>query len=590
MVFSMDIIHRRSARTHARIIVMDTDAETTKQLIKELGHEGYKVESVEKTSRLLEKIRNEQIDILILAVEVYDNRGYELIPLIKKINQFLPIIVTSTDDSIEMATRVREHGIFFYVIKPLDMKEIKLALKNALHRQFVTPSETSVAKKEKMFQQDFEDEILVLADASKILKLSKATVSKLAKNGEIPASRVGHKWYFIRNQLLEWLRITAAGNQRNYSTLILETMDEGVAVLDRRLKIVSCNSAYLQALDVSRDQIIGEHCYRVSHRSPVPCEESTCPVRQAFKNKRPIKFMHVNYDNDGNEHYCDVIALPIKNRRGEIKKVVEIIRDNTEIYNLNKHLNWIVGFFAQECKSTLGPVVMNISALVDEYLSKTIDVDKREEMLLSSLFSLKSMHDMIRNYIVTYKGENEKLQCEKQIIDVNSNILKPIIDELKPVLYKKGLVVEAKIKGERPVYCDPDLMKIALSNLIINAAKYCDPQAKIYCILTITDKNLEIYVSCESMDLPEDKLIDLFDRFDRSDRIGISGVDLGLHVVNMIVKMHNGIVKAESGYLVHGVPMQYDNFHSNKDNYNICSKDLKRYGRFIVMVPLGREV
>jgi excisionase family DNA binding protein len=585
----MDIKTRKSRRVHARIVVMDVDKEAIHHLIEDLSKEGYKIECVEQTSRMLEKIKNEQIDVLILAVEAWNNRGYELIPIIKKMNRFLPIIVTSADDSIETATRVREQGIFFYAIKPLDMKEIKLALKNALSRTIVSRGDIPFIKKEEI-QTDFEDEILDLADASKILKLSKPTVSKLAKNGEIPASRIGNKWYFIRNQLLEWLRVTAAGNQRNYGTLILETMDEGVAVVDRRLKIVSCNSAYLQALDVPRDQIIGEHCYRVSHRSVVPCDESSCPVRRAFRIKRPVKFMHVNYDNEGNEHYCDVIALPMKEKDGKISHVVEIIRDNTETYNLNKHLNWIMSFFAHECRKTLGPIVMNVSALVDENLSASIGVERRNEMLLSSLCSLKLLHDMIRNYIISCKCENGELQCCKKAVDVNKNILTPVIEDYAPLLHKKGMNIKTEMTGEWSIYCDENLMKIAFSNLINNAIKYGSANTTIQCCLTMTNEEFEFSIFNEGIGIPHDKLHDVFDRFTRFDKFGISGTGLGLHVVKMIANMHNGLVKAESGYFIDNKPMAYDEFYTDTYKIKDQEKKYKKFARFIFRITDGKKI
>ncbi len=583
---------KKSARRHAHVGIID-DHETVKRIMLSLKKEGYKVEHLEHMSRVIERVKNEQVDVLILAVDTWGAKAYELISAIKKNNRFFPIIVTSADDSLEVEAKVREHGIFFYALKPLDMKEIKLVLKNALKRKFTQTIEPLLVHEKKVAQRDFEDEILDLARASKVLKLSKQTVSKLAKKGELPASRIGYRWYFIRNQLLEWLRVTAAGNQRNYGTLILETMDEGVAIVDRRLRIVSCNSAYLQALDVPRERIIGEYCYRVSHRSIVPCDESTCPVRQAFKTKKPVKFMHVNYDNDGNEHYCDVIALPIKDRQDKILQVVEVIRDNTEIYNLNKHLNWIMDFFVHEFKKTLGPVVMNISALVDGDLSITIDASKRDEMLLSSLCCLKLLHDMIRNYIISYKGENDKLKCRREIIDVYEHLFKPIIDEFRPILYKKGMTIKTEIKGNRTIYCDLDLIKIAFSNLINNAAKYGSTRTKIECVAVITNKMFALSVFNEGIGVEQNRLSTIFERFIRFDKVGMSGTGLGLHVVKMIAELHKGTVKAESGFLINDKPLTYEEFYMNEKKYDTMKqkvKGLKKFARFILRIPSGETI
>jgi len=571
----------------ASVLILDTDKVSVHQLTDILVKAGYEVKITEKPSIVIEKVKANQVDAFIVAVEILDAKGYDLIPAIKMINRCIPIIVTSADDSVEIATKVREHGVFFYAIKPLDMKEIKIVVKNAINKKFKNTQEMDWVDKEGLSKGNFEEEVLDVKKACKVLKLSKTTVNKLVKNGELPAVRIGDKWRFNRDQLLEWLRVTGAGNQKNYGTLILETMDEGVAVVDRQLRIVSCNNAYRQSLDIPCNRIIGEHCYRVSHRSTTPCEESTCPVRQAFKTERPVKLMHINYDDEGKEHYCDVLALPIKDEQGRIAEIIEVIRDNTEIYNLNKHLCWVIDFVAHELKGPLGSVMMNISALVDKKLCHTIDKNKRNEMLLASLGSLKLMHDMIRNYLISSKGKKGQLQFNLTIVDINDDVYKPAIDELKPVILKKEMTIETKIQAERPVYCDRDLMKIVFSNLISNAAKYGTTRTKIQCTITVREKEFEFNIFNEGIGIPMEKLTEVFGEFTRFDSTGIGGTGLGLYVVKMIVDMHKGKVKAESGYIVDESPVTYDEFYTDMKFYDLKKdeKVQKKFARFILKIP-----
>lgn len=566
--------------------MLDSDREAVQRLLRHFGRLGYDIENIEEPSRMVERVRNDQADALIIAVEAQGIKGYDLLPIIKRINRSIPIIVTSKDDSLEVASRVREHGVFFYAIKPIDLKEIELVVKNALGKKRLR-ADVAPDTGRHVTDQDYEEEILDLDEASKILRLSRATLSRLAHKGEIPGSRVGSRWRFIKNQLFEWLRVTAAGNQRNYGTLILETMDEGVAVVDKRLKIVSCNSAYLQSLDIPRDRIIGEHCYRVSHRSEVPCAAATCPARQAFRTQRPVKFMHINYDEDGGAHYCDVVALPIKDDKGRVSEVVEVIRDNTEIYHLNQHLNWVVSFVAHELKGTLGSVVMNISAIVDEKLSRTLDERKRSEMLLSSLSSLKLMNDMIRNYLISSKGRGGQLEMKMQRVDIQSDVVRPMIDELNPLLMKKNMRIEMKVLGERPVVCDRSLMRIAISNLLNNAAKYGTAGTTIVCGLSLTGRGMEFTCFNEGSGIPADKLDAVFNEFTRFDTSGVGGTGLGLHVVKMIAELHHGTVRAQSGYIIGGRPISYDAFYANEDYFELRDEEahLKKFADFILTIP-----
>lgn len=535
---------RKSLRRHARIVIMDSDQECVGFLRKELGKLGYKAEAVKQTKILLRMIRNDFIDILILAVDAWGG-AFDLIPVIKKMNRSLPIIATSSDGSLETAGKVREQGVLFYAIKPLDMQEIESVLKNALARAPIQQKPITIMKQAEV-KNELEKDIMDMDEASRILKITRNTLTRLARQGSIPACRIANRWYFIKNQLYEWMRIQAAGNQSDYSKMILETMDEGVAVVDKRLKIISCNSAYLKALDVRLDRVIGEPCYRVSHRSVTPCDEPMCPVRKAFKTQQPVKVLHVNYDNEGRERYCDIVALPIKDTRGRVQNVLEIIRDNTEIYSLNRHLNSVMRFFARDSKAALGTVMMNISALADETLSAAIEGSKRDEMLASSLCNLKLMQDRIRNYIVSYQAENGRLQCKRRMVDIIDEIVAPVISETIPFLRKKAISIDTVAEKLQPACCDVDLMKVALTNLITSMVKNMMHGSGIQCSVK-ADNELSIAVSsicsCPSVDrywtLPDD-ILDV-------EAKEISDAALGLHIARKIAEVHGGMLNIKRG-------------------------------------------
>ena len=119
------------------ILIADIDNATRLSLSTCLKQEGYMVETARVASEVIQKVQNMNIDVLIMDVDVELSgmKGYEIIPILKKIDPKLPIIVTSSDSSVELAKKVRETEIFFYAIKPLDFEEIKLAVKDAFKKR-----------------------------------------------------------------------------------------------------------------------------------------------------------------------------------------------------------------------------------------------------------------------------------------------------------------------------------------------------------------------------------------------------------------------------------------------------------------------
>lgn len=59
-----------------------------------------------------------------------------------------------------------------------------------------TQSETSDAR---------DGEILTVMEVARFLRVPKSTVYKLARVGELPASKIGKHWRFLRRDIHEWM-------------------------------------------------------------------------------------------------------------------------------------------------------------------------------------------------------------------------------------------------------------------------------------------------------------------------------------------------------------------------------------------------
>ena len=49
-------------------------------------------------------------------------------------------------------------------------------------------------------------------DVARFLRVPKSTVYKLARVGELPASKMGKHWRFLRRDIHEWLRSRSQSN------------------------------------------------------------------------------------------------------------------------------------------------------------------------------------------------------------------------------------------------------------------------------------------------------------------------------------------------------------------------------------------
>jgi len=50
------------------------------------------------------------------------------------------------------------------------------------------------------------DQVLTIREVAQYLRLSEAKIYELARNGTIPALRIGKSWRFQKELLIEWVR------------------------------------------------------------------------------------------------------------------------------------------------------------------------------------------------------------------------------------------------------------------------------------------------------------------------------------------------------------------------------------------------
>jgi len=117
------------------ILIVDDDIYFTKLLGKMLIRQGYKVETVLSADEAIKEISKKSYDILLLDIHMEGKDGIEAIPLIKKINPRIPIIIITADHSPFIEKRARREEIFYYLLKPFEFKELKEAIQSALLRR-----------------------------------------------------------------------------------------------------------------------------------------------------------------------------------------------------------------------------------------------------------------------------------------------------------------------------------------------------------------------------------------------------------------------------------------------------------------------
>jgi DNA-binding NtrC family response regulator len=95
---------------------------------------GYRVEIAKMVSEVIRKVRNIKMGVVLLDDEIEGVKACDLVPLFKKINDKIQVIVISSEVSIGLVKRLLGAGIFYQAMKPVDLEEIRSAVECAFEK------------------------------------------------------------------------------------------------------------------------------------------------------------------------------------------------------------------------------------------------------------------------------------------------------------------------------------------------------------------------------------------------------------------------------------------------------------------------
>jgi two-component system sensor histidine kinase CpxA len=125
-----------------------------------------------------------------------------------------------------------------------------------------------------------------------------------------------------------------------------------------------------------------------------------------------------------------------------------------------------------------------------------------------------------------------------------SDLINDLLGRLKPVMERKDLRVQTDLSSDSSLMGDREAFRLALSNILDNAAKFTPPKGDIIVKMYPNQGFLEISVTNSFEQLAEQDLTRIFDPFHRAGRSKAAGSGLGLTITKKIIERHGGKIEA----------------------------------------------
>lgn len=124
-----------------------------------------------------------------------------------------------------------------------------------------------------------------------------------------------------------------AGLAKGFIGTLFDSINDCISVIEtKEFKVVMANRAFLKSHDMDGEEVMGKHCYEISHRRSSPCEgeDDLCPLMQTLRTGCQSSAVHLHYDKKGKKKYIEINTHPILNEKGEIPHVIHSSNDITD--------------------------------------------------------------------------------------------------------------------------------------------------------------------------------------------------------------------------------------------------------------------
>lgn len=145
--------------SNIKILWADDEIDLLKPQIMFLESKGYEIVPVSNGQDAIDKVQEEEIDIVFLDESMPGLSGLETLPKIKEIKQHIPVVMITKNEEEDLMEEAIGSQITDYLIKPVKSQQILLTLKKIVDNKRLVKEKTQSA-----YQQDFQKLFMRMQD------------------------------------------------------------------------------------------------------------------------------------------------------------------------------------------------------------------------------------------------------------------------------------------------------------------------------------------------------------------------------------------------------------------------------------------
>jgi len=326
-------------------------------------------------------------------------------------------------------------------------------------------------------------------------------------------------------------------DERNQSAAILGSMVEGVAVVGGDERILYCNQAFEQILELPQGSSQGKKLVEGLRQADL-----VTAVRQVLPGGDEVTG-EVEVGTVRRRSFS-VTAAPV--RAAEASSAVLVLHDITELRRLERVRRDFVANVSHEFKTPLTAIQGFAETLLGGALDDKANRKRFVEIIREHARRLARLTD---DLLKLSRIEAGRLDLESRPVSV-AGLVNGCVETARLNAESRGLRIAVELpEGLPPVRGDAVQLDEVLQNLIDNALQYTPSGGRIDVTAYSNGHEVIFTVADTGIGIPESDLERIFERFYRVDAARsreAGGTGLGLSIARHIVDAHGGRIWVES--------------------------------------------
>ncbi len=328
------------------------------------------------------------------------------------------------------------------------------------------------------------------------------------------------------------------GNEKRKLEVILETLSDGILVIDRTLKIIMTNSAAEVILGLGDRNIQGRPIMEVVlNHHLLDLIQDVSLTKQPFESE-----LNLYYPQN---RMLQVFLAPLKDDTGMLTGSIVVLHDLSQLRHLERVRQDFVGNVSHELRTPIA----SVKAMAETLLA---GAKNDEAVLVRYLTAINQESDRMSNLIkdlLDLAKLDAKLEMNREPFDL-VELFEEVQERFLPNTDPAPEFALNLSGGTLPkVLANRDQIKQVLINLLDNAFKYTPVEGQVRLSAWQEGDWVKVAVADTGIGISQEELSRIFERFYRVDKArsrAKAGTGLGLAIVKHIVEGHGGRLQVES--------------------------------------------